>query len=61
MAPSDLVGGDCATLFQHLKCLPTDVARMYVAETVLAVEYIQSYGNLHQDLKPRKLVLNLSH
>ncbi|XP_035526804.1 microtubule-associated serine/threonine-protein kinase 3-like [Morone saxatilis] len=51
-------GGDCASLIKHYKCLPVDMARMYVAETVLAVEYIHSYGILHRDLKPSNLLIS---
>jgi len=28
--------------------------RMYFAETVLALEYLHSYGIVHRDLKPDK-------
>ncbi|XP_077113631.1 microtubule-associated serine/threonine-protein kinase 3-like [Ranitomeya variabilis] len=30
---------------------------MYIAETVLAVEYLHSYGVLHRDLKPENLLI----
>ena len=30
--------------------------RMYFAETVLALEYLHSYGIVHRDLKPDKYV-----
>jgi microtubule-associated serine/threonine kinase len=30
--------------------------RQYFSETVLALEYIHSYGIIHRDLKPDKLV-----
>lgn len=32
------------------------ICRMYFAETVLALEYLHSYGIVHRDLKPDKLV-----
>lgn len=31
-------GGDVATLLKHMGPLPVDLARMYFAETVLALE-----------------------
>uniref|UniRef100_A0A0K0D470 non-specific serine/threonine protein kinase n=1 Tax=Angiostrongylus cantonensis TaxID=6313 RepID=A0A0K0D470_ANGCA len=37
-------GGDCAAL-------------LYVAETVLAIEYLHSYGIVHRDLKPDNLLI----
>lgn len=37
-------GGDCATLLKNIGPLPPDMARFYFAETVLAVEYLHSYG-----------------
>lgn len=36
--------------------LPVDMARMYFAETVLALEYLHNYGIVHRDLKPDKYV-----
>lgn len=45
-------GGDCATLLKNLGPLPADMARFYFAETVLAVEYLHSYGIVHRDMKP---------
>lgn len=50
-------GGDIATLLKNIGCLPLEMARMYFAETVLALEYIHSYGIIHRDLKPDKLVV----
>lgn len=51
-------GGDCATLLKAIGPLPSDMARFYFAETVLAVEYLHSYGIVHRDLKPDNLLIN---
>lgn len=37
-----LPGGDCFSLLRNLGALDEDVARNYVAETVLALEYCHS-------------------
>ncbi|XP_048353520.1 microtubule-associated serine/threonine-protein kinase 3 isoform X2 [Sphaerodactylus townsendi] len=50
-------GGDCATLLKNMGPLPVDMARLYFAETVLALEYLHSYGIVHRDLKPDNLLI----
>ncbi|XP_071161735.1 microtubule-associated serine/threonine-protein kinase 3-like isoform X2 [Mytilus edulis] len=50
-------GGDCATLLKNSGALVFDLARMYFAETVLALEYLHSYGIVHRDLKPDNLLI----
>ncbi|XP_063726921.1 microtubule-associated serine/threonine-protein kinase 2-like isoform X4 [Symsagittifera roscoffensis] len=50
-------GGDVGTLLKNVGALPYDLARMYFAETVLAVEYLHSYGIVHRDLKPDNLLI----
>ncbi|XP_043484875.1 microtubule-associated serine/threonine-protein kinase 3 isoform X4 [Leptopilina heterotoma] len=50
-------GGDCANLLKIIGPLPPDMARFYFAETVLAVEYLHSYGIVHRDLKPDNLLI----
>ncbi|XP_055679136.1 microtubule-associated serine/threonine-protein kinase 3 isoform X1 [Lutzomyia longipalpis] len=50
-------GGDCATMLKSIGPLPSDMARFYFAETVLAVEYLHSYGIVHRDLKPDNLLI----
>uniref|UniRef100_A0A8C2HIL8 non-specific serine/threonine protein kinase n=1 Tax=Cyprinus carpio TaxID=7962 RepID=A0A8C2HIL8_CYPCA len=49
--------GDCATLLKNMGPLPVDMTRMYFAETVLALEYLHSYGIVHRDLKPDNLLI----
>uniref|UniRef100_A0AAY4BYU7 non-specific serine/threonine protein kinase n=1 Tax=Denticeps clupeoides TaxID=299321 RepID=A0AAY4BYU7_9TELE len=50
-------GGDCATLLKSIGALPLEMARMYFAETVLALEYLHTYGIVHRDLKPDNLLI----
>ncbi|XP_054835784.1 microtubule-associated serine/threonine-protein kinase 3 isoform X2 [Eublepharis macularius] len=50
-------GGDCATLLKNMGPLPVDMAQMYFAETVLALEYLHNYGIVHRDLKPDNLLI----
>ncbi|VDK61618.1 unnamed protein product [Onchocerca ochengi] len=50
-------GGDCAALLKKAGTLPLDTARLYIAETVLAVDYLHSYGIVHRDLKPDNLLI----
>merc|ERR1719158_1330413 len=50
-------GGDCANLLKNMGPFPADMARFYFAETVLAVEYLRSFGIVHRDLKPDNLLI----
>ncbi|CAB3406908.1 unnamed protein product [Caenorhabditis bovis] len=50
-------GGDCAALLKSAGTLPLELARLYIAETVLAIEYLHSYGIVHRDLKPDNLLI----
>ncbi|KAI1715799.1 protein kinase domain-containing protein [Ditylenchus destructor] len=50
-------GGDCAALLKSAGTLPIELARLYVAETVLAIEYLHSCGIVHRDLKPDNLLI----
>ena len=47
-------GGDVGSLLKNVGALPLEMATVYFAETVLALEYIHSYGIIHRDLKPDK-------
>uniref|UniRef100_A0A0N5A3N4 non-specific serine/threonine protein kinase n=1 Tax=Parastrongyloides trichosuri TaxID=131310 RepID=A0A0N5A3N4_PARTI len=50
-------GGDCASLLKIAGVLPLELTRLYSAETVLAIEYLHSYGIVHRDLKPDNLLI----
>ena len=57
-----IIGGDVRTLLDNIQVMPSDMARMYTAEVVLALEYLHSYGIVHRDLKPDNLLItSLGH
>jgi len=51
-------GGDCFSLLRNMNCLDEHVARVYIAETVLALEYCHAQGIIHRDLKPDNLLIS---
>jgi hypothetical protein len=53
-----LNGGDLFSLLRNLGCLDEDMARIYIAEVVLALEYLHSVNIIHRDLKPDNLLIN---
>jgi len=50
-------GGDVRTLLKNIDSLSNQMAKMYTAEVVLALEYLHSYGIVHRDLKPDNLLI----
>ncbi|XP_021647187.2 probable serine/threonine protein kinase IREH1 isoform X2 [Hevea brasiliensis] len=52
-----LNGGDLYSLLRNLGCLDENVARIYIAEVVLALEYLHSLRVVHRDLKPDNLLI----
>ncbi len=41
-------GGDCGNMLKNLGCLEEDWAKVYIAEIVLALEYLHSQGIVHR-------------
>ncbi|MCD7446997.1 putative serine/threonine protein kinase ireh1 [Datura stramonium] len=52
-----LNGGDLYSLLRNLGCLDEEVVRVYIAEVVLALEYLHSLYVVHRDLKPDNLLI----
>ncbi|KAI4352098.1 hypothetical protein L6164_006384 [Bauhinia variegata] len=52
-----LNGGDLYSLLRNLGCLDEEVVRVYIAEVVLALEYLHSLHVVHRDLKPDNLLI----
>ncbi|CAM8937446.1 unnamed protein product [Rhodiola kirilowii] len=52
-----LNGGDLYSLLKNLGCLDEDMARVYISEIVLALEYLHSMNVIHRDLKPDNLLI----
>ncbi|XP_077214183.1 putative serine/threonine protein kinase IRE [Tasmannia lanceolata] len=52
-----LNGGDLYSLLRNLGCLDEEMARVYIAEVVLALEYLHSLNVVHHDLKPDNLLI----
>jgi len=53
-----MVGGDFGDILHNYCVLDEDVARFYIAEIVLALEYLHSLGIVHRDLKPDNILLD---
>ncbi|KAJ4833940.1 hypothetical protein Tsubulata_016646 [Turnera subulata] len=52
-----LNGGDLYSLLRKVGCLEEHVARIYISELVLALEYLHSLGIVHRDLKPDNILI----
>ncbi|XVF48958.1 hypothetical protein PTKIN_Ptkin03bG0229800 [Pterospermum kingtungense] len=53
-----LPGGDMMTLLMREDTLTENVARFYIAQSVLAIESIHKHNYIHRDVKPDNLLLD---
>jgi serine/threonine-protein kinase MRCK len=53
-------GGDLLTLLSKFDRLPEEMARFYLAETVLAIDSLHKLGYVHRDIKPDNILLDLN-
>ena len=51
-------GGDCFSLLRNVNCLSCEHACSYLADVVLALEYLHGIGIVHRDLKPDNLLIS---
>jgi len=51
-------GGDLYTLLKRLGAFSETMTRIYLAQVVLALEYLHSLGIVHRDLKPDNLLVS---
>lgn len=52
------LGGDVGAVLKRMQCFEESMAKIYIAETVLALEYLHSLNIVHRDLKPENLLIN---
>jgi len=53
-----MVGGDFGDILHNYCALDEDVAKFYIAEIILALEYLHSLGIVHRDLKPDNILID---
>lgn len=53
-----LIGGDVKSLLHNLGYFDEHMSKMYIAQVVLALEYLHSHKIIHRDLKPDNMLVS---
>ena len=53
-----LPGGDLMNLLIKLEIFPEDMAWFYMAESIMAVEYVHKLNYIHWDIKPDNILID---
>jgi len=53
-----MIGGDFGYILENYTCLDEVIAKFYLAEVVLALEYLHKQNIVHRDLKPDNILLD---
>ncbi|KAL3893232.1 MAG: hypothetical protein SGPRY_014372, partial [Prymnesium sp.] len=55
-----LPGGDLLGMLRNCGCVPENMARFYLAEVMLGLEYLHNLKILHRDIKPSNVLIAAS-
>eukprot|EP00730_Choanoeca_flexa_P004137 TRINITY_DN11608_c0_g1_i1.p1 TRINITY_DN11608_c0_g1~~TRINITY_DN11608_c0_g1_i1.p1 ORF type:complete len:793 (+),score=192.44 TRINITY_DN11608_c0_g1_i1:290-2380(+) len=53
-----MIGGDLGQMLEQFGCFDDDMARFYLSEITIALEYLHRHGIIHRDLKPDNILID---